>query len=69
MSKVQSGLIFIVAGIVLNLLGRLIIPATRSNPDVVIATLMAVWMFASVVLVLFGIFRFIVGLATKKSPS
>jgi hypothetical protein len=53
----------------MNVLGRLIIPATRANPDVVVATLMAVWMIASVVLVLFGIFRLIMGLATRKGAS
>ncbi len=69
MSKIQSGLIFIVVGIVMNLLGRLIIPATRANPNVVVAGLMAIWMIASAVLVLFGLFRLIVGLVTKhRSP-
>jgi hypothetical protein len=69
MNTIQSGLIFIVAGIVMNLLGRLIIPATRANPNVVTASFMAVWMIASVVLVLFGLFRLVVGLVARdRSP-
>ncbi|HEX8835116.1 MAG TPA: hypothetical protein VF719_12985 [Abditibacteriaceae bacterium] len=69
MNKIKNGLIIIVAGILLNLLGRLIIPVTRANPNAVVASLMAIWMIASVVLVLFGLFRVIVGLVTKnRSP-
>jgi hypothetical protein len=68
MNQVQSGLIFIVVGIVMNVLARLIIPATRANPNAVVASLMAAWMIASVVFVLFGVFRLIVGLVTKNRP-
>lgn len=69
MNKIQSGLILILVGIVLNVLGRLIIPFTRANPSVLIASVMAIWMIASVGFVLFGLFRVIVGLVTKnRSP-
>ena len=69
MNKIQSGLILIVAGIGLNVLGRLLIPVTRPNPSVVVASLMAIWMVASLVLVLFGLFRLIVGLVTKNNSA
>ena len=48
------------------LVGRLIIPALGISPGVVTAGFMLIWMMASVVLVLFGIFRVIVGAITKK---
>jgi len=65
MNNVRSGLILIVSGVVLNLLGRAVILVTGHHTGLVMAALMAVWMFASVVIVLFGCFRLIVGLVTK----
>lgn len=69
MNKVQSGLTLIGIGVLLNILGRVIIPYTRSSPNVIVAGVMALWMIASLILVLFGLFGLIVSLATKKPPA
>lgn len=69
MKKIRTGLIFIVAGIVMNVVGRVIISANQATPNVVGAGLMAVWMIASIVLVLFGVFQLVVGFVSKdRSP-
>lgn len=65
MPPVQSGSILIVIGIVMNLLGRLALPAVRHSASVPLAGLMAAWMIASVVVALFGLYRLIVGLARR----
>lgn len=69
MTKIQSGLTLIGTGIVLNVVGRLVIPFTRSSPNVIVAGVMALWMIASLVLVLFGLFRLIAGLVSKTPPA
>lgn len=65
MTKVQSGLIFIIIGVVMNVLGRLALPAVRNSASVPLAGLIAAWMIASVVVALFGLYRLIVGMANR----
>lgn len=66
MSKTQSGLILIGIAIVINLVGRLLLGVTRDSNNVGIAGFMALIMLASVVMGLFGLFRLISGLISKK---
>ena len=65
MNKTQSGLALIVVGITMNTIGRLF----SRTADLFGAGVQAIWMFASVVLVLFGVFRLVVGLSAKNPSS
>jgi hypothetical protein len=63
MNKVQSGAVLIIAGILMNIAGRFF----PTPHDVIFAGCIAVWMIASVVIGIFGLFRLISGVV-KKSP-
>jgi hypothetical protein len=57
-SRLQSGIVFVVVGLALNAVGRLFVGRSHSldgTADVLII------MFASVVLVLFGVYRIVTG--------
>ncbi len=69
MSKVQSGLVLIGVGVAMNLLGRLFLTVVRSLSNLLLTGLMAFWMFASVVVALFGLFRLVVGLVSRNRSS
>ena len=66
MSKVQSGGILIGVAVLVNVVGRLLLAATRGGQNVGVAGLLAILMLASVVVGLFGLFRLISGLLSKK---
>lgn len=65
MTRVHSGLIMIGAGILMNVVGRLLMAATSGSPNPALAGFFLVWMAASVVLGLFGLFRLITGLVRR----
>ncbi len=67
MNKTQSGGLLIGIAVLLNIVGRLMLAATRASQNVVIAGLLAILMLASVVIGLFGLFRLISGLLNRKS--
>ncbi|MBV9865445.1 MAG: hypothetical protein JO316_08855 [Abitibacteriaceae bacterium] len=69
MNKVQSGLLCIGLAVLMQVVGRLLITAMRPSPNVVLAGLMALWMFVSVVLLLFGLFRLITALLHRERPA
>ncbi len=70
MTKIKSGLILIAVGIGLNIFGRLVATfAPTLMASLPITGTLALLMVASVVLVLFGIFRLIVGLVSKKEQA
>ena len=74
MSKTKSGIILIGIGIAMNLLGRVAVlshssPSAPSQTELVFSMFMALWMCASVVVVLFGIVRLVWGLLTRKKVS
>jgi hypothetical protein len=66
MSKTQSGLILIGVAIAVNLVMRLLVGAIDNSQSVGFVGLMAVVMIASLVIGLFGLFRLISGLLSKK---
>ena len=73
-TRTKSGLILVAVGISLNLLGRIIKPMVPAQTVVaeiglVVAVLFALLMFASVVLVLFGLFRLVAGLISDRQSS
>ena len=70
MTKTKSGVILMAAGIGLNLLGRLSLMLHPSLPSLLaVAAFQALLMFASAVLFLFGLFRVIVGLFSRKKQT
>jgi hypothetical protein len=66
MSKTQSGLILIGIAIVINVVSNLLAATTRNNQNASIAGFVALLMFCSVVVGLFGLFRLISGLLSKQ---
>lgn len=66
MRRWQSGLLLIGVGIALNVLGRLVINMVGEHTSLVLAGMMFILMLGSVVIVLFGVIRLIVGLITKS---
>ena len=67
MPKTKNGLILMTVGVGLNLLGRLWLRFHSALPSLMmIALFQALFMLASVVLVIFGLFRVIVGLFSRK---
>ena len=68
MTKIKSGVILIAIGIAMNLVGRVVAVGTdaKTSPSVMVAGILALWMIASVVVCLFGLFRLIAGLVSKK---
>ena len=66
MTKVQSGLTLVAIGIMMNIVGRVIISHINGNHNVALASFMAVWMIASAVVPLFGLFRIVMGLRSKN---
>ncbi len=65
MNKAQSGGLLIGAGVLLNIVGLLLTPTARAGHTLVGAGLIAALMLASVVIGLFGLYRLIVGLASR----
>ena len=70
MSKAQSGLILIGIAIVMNVAGRLI-PSPKPGGDnpaaaMLLSGIILALMFASVVIGLFGLYRLVGGLLTRK---
>jgi hypothetical protein len=63
MKKSTSGLTLIIAGIAMNLVGRLF--KDWGTDSLFVAGFALVWMFASVVLIIFGLLWLIVGLVRK----
>ncbi len=64
MSKTQSGLVLMGVGIVVNVVNRGVLAATSNVHDVSLAGLLLLLQFASVVIVLFGLYRLVCGLVT-----
>ena len=62
MSKKTSGMILIFVGVAMNALGQMLV----GSSSLAKAGFVMLWMFASAVLVLFGLFRLIVGLVRKE---
>ncbi len=68
MIKIKSGVILIAVGVAMNLVGRVVASDTdaKTSSSVMVAGILALWMIASVVVCLFGLFRLIAGLVSKK---
>ena len=66
MSKVQSGGLLIAIAVLLNIGGRFLPLGARDSQSAGSATFLAILMFASVVVGLFGLYRLISGLVGKK---
>ena len=65
MTKAKSGGVLIGVGMLLQLLGRGISTFAATRTDLALAGLTALLMFASVVVILFGLFRLVTGLISK----
>ncbi len=57
MSGRKSGLFLILAGIVLQIVGRLLLSQAKAAPNVILSGLAALMMFSSLVVIIFGLFR------------
>lgn len=66
MNNIKSGGILIGIGIVLNLILRLFAPMAARSRNVPATELLAIFMLVSAIIVLFGLYRLIVGIATRK---
>ena len=66
MTKTKNGLILIGTGILMNVMGRILMGLLRDTNGVVISGFFALWMLASAVVLLFGIFRLIMGLISRS---
>ena len=75
MSKVKSGLILIAVGIGVNVIGMnvLVLLMTQhwvlTPPSPIFLGFFVLFMVASLMVVLFGVFRLIVGLLGRKKPA
>ncbi len=70
MTKIKNGFILIAAGVGLNIFGRLAMRFLPAVPSLLVwAFALTCIAFASIVLVLFGFFRLIVGLVTRKKQT
>lgn len=70
MTKTKSGLVLIVVGVGLNVLGRFTLRLPLPVPSLLFkAGLEAILMIASVVIILFGLFRLIVGLLSNNKQT
>lgn len=65
MSKIQSGLIFIFAGIIMNMLVRIFMPSDPLTISIFVMGFIGLWMIASLLVFLFGVYRCIVGFISK----
>ncbi|HZO91621.1 MAG TPA: hypothetical protein VFB38_25085 [Chthonomonadaceae bacterium] len=66
MNKVQGGAILIGVAIVMNIVGRLFALAAHDSRNLTVAGILAVWMFVSIVIGIFGLFHLIVGLIKRS---
>jgi hypothetical protein len=59
--RLQSGILFVIAGIVLNAIGRMFVVFAGRSQTVVGSGAVFLAMFASVVLVVLGLYRIVTG--------
>ena len=68
MNKIQLGLTLIFSGIIMNMLGRIVMPADSLQFGIFIFGIIGLWMIASLLVFLYGIYLFIVALIAKYHP-
>ena len=66
MQRWQSGLLLIGVGVALNVLGRLVSGVAGGQTSLVLAGMLSILMLGSVVVGIFGLIRFVIGLLTKS---
>lgn len=66
MNNIQSGGLLIGIGIVLNLVLRLFAPLARKSHSIAFAEILAIFMLVSAIIVLFGLYRLIMGLVNRR---